>query len=112
MALPLINIVSLTNELYKTPESGSLLYAYAPFRNLKNTPNLVTNADLFDLRISCLQANLNTIPENKGLSIQGKTTDTPIFLDTELSYDGSVNLIVNDYKNPLKIVNSRFYLTD
>lgn len=112
MSLPLINIVSFTNELYKTPDSGSLLYAYAPFRNLKNTPDLVTNADLFDLRLTCLDANLNILPENKGLSIEGKSTDTPIALDTELSYDGSVNLIVNDYKNPLKIVNSRFYLTD
>ena len=36
----------------------------------------------------------------------------PIEINIEESYDGSANLIINDTINPLKVINSRFYLID
>ena len=97
MALPIINI-SINNTIHAFPEDGELLYKYLPFQNLKVTPLIPGNIDLGSLRMNALEANVNI---NK-----------PISLDTEISYDASVNLIINDTTNPLKIVNSRFYLID
>jgi len=95
MSLPQIN-VNIHNTIHIFPEDGNLLYKYAPFYNLK-----VTRTDgRIDLDRLTLPANTANIDINN-----------PISLDTELSYDDSVNLLINDHRNPLKIVNSRFYLT-
>ena len=97
MALPIIN-VNINNTLYGPPENGKLIYKYSAFQNLK-TLNLTTGTtDLSSLRLSAQKAELNI--------------DEPLELTTEVAYDGSVNLIVNDRKNPPKLINSRFYLTD
>ena len=96
MALPNFNI-NFSNLLQGNPENGKLIYKYNPFFNLK-LKNPPTYRDLDNLRLKAVKA---------GLSI-----DSPIEIDIEESYDGSANLIINDRKNPLKIVNSRFYLTD
>lgn len=45
--------------------------------------------------------------KNAGINIT-----EPIVLESETSYDDSVNLIVSDNANPPKIVNSRFYQTN
>ena len=97
MALPQIKL-STTNIIYGAPENGSLVYRYAPFNNLKKLNTLTGTTDLFPLTLSS---------ENAGINI-----DKPLDLNTEVSYDGSINLIVNDGKNPPKLINSRFYLTD
>ena len=97
MALPQINL-STTNIIYGAPENGRLIYKYAPFNNLKKLNTLTGTTDLFPLTLSS---------ENAGINI-----DKPLDLNTEVSYDGSINLIVNDGKNPPKLINSRFYLTD
>ena len=97
MALPIIS-VKINNTLYGSPENGKLIYKYSAFQNLK-TLNLITgNTDLSSLRLDAQKAELDI--------------DGPLELTTEVAYDGSVNLIVNDKKNPPKLVNSRFYLTD
>ena len=97
MALPIINI-NINNTLYGPPENGELIYKYSAFQNLKKLNTITGNTDLFPLRLSVQQAELNI--------------DEPLELTTEVAYDGSVNLIVNDKKNPPKLINSRFYLTD
>lgn len=91
MPLPRID-TEIKNTIYKAPQDGALVYKYAPFKNLKKD----SNTDLYPLTISPNKANLD---------INGT-----INIDTESSYDNSVNLIINDSVNPLKIVNSRFYL--
>ena len=96
MALPSFNI-NFSNILQGNPESGKLIYKYNPFFNLK-LKNPTTYKDLGNLRLNAVKA---------GLSI-----DSPIDISIEESYDNSANLILNDKKNPLKIINSRFYLTD
>ena len=94
MALPLIN-VTLRNTLHAFEENGRLLYKYLPFQNLK-VETTDGSIDLTDLRLSAYMANIDV--------------NQPVSIDTEVSYDSSTNLIVNDYTNPLKLVNSRFYL--
>jgi hypothetical protein len=96
MSLPNIKI-NFNNILQGNPEEGKLIYKYNPFFNLK-IKNPPTYRDLTNLRIKATKA---------GLSIK-----SPIDIDIEESYDGSANLILNDRVNPLKIINSRFYLTD
>ena len=95
MSLPHIN-VNIDNTIYIFPEDGNLIYKYSPFQNLK----VIRNDGIIDLdRLTLNAADANIDINN------------PISLKTELSYDDSVNLLINDHKNPLKVVNSRFYLT-
>lgn len=89
--------VTFSNLIQGNPEEGKLIYKYSPFFNLK-LKNPDTYRDLTNLRLNAAKAGLNI--------------DIPIDIDIEESYDGSANLILNDRTNPLKIVNSRFYLTD
>lgn len=96
MTLPKIEI-NFSNLLQGIPEEGRLLYKYSPFFNLK-IKNPDTFRDMTSLRLKAKKAGLNI--------------NSPIDIDIEESYDGSVNMVLNDRKNPLKIVNSRFYLTD
>ena len=96
MPLPTFNI-SFSNILKGSPEDGWLTNKYSPFFNLK-LKEPINKVDLGPLRINAKLANIDI--------------DSPIDIDIEESYDGSANLIINDRKNPLKIINSRFYLTD
>ena len=98
MALPSIKL-EIMNTITSAPENGTLKYKYSPFKNLKVSGSQTVNStmDLTDLNLSIEDAEINI--------------DKPVQLDIEESYDGSINLIVNDGTNPLKMVNSRFYLT-
>ncbi len=96
LTLPTVNI-NIKANIYGFEEDGALLYEYKPLQNLKVTKS-DGSIDLSDLRLSAYIANIDI---NK-----------PIALDTEVSYDDSINLLINDRINPLKIVNSRFYLID
>ena len=96
MALPILNI-QLTNSIKGLPESGSLEYTYNSFYNLQNS-NATEEESLIGLNITSEEAGIEV--------------DKPIQIDTEVSYDDSVNLIITDRVNPPKIVNSRFYQSD
>ena len=96
MSLPLISI-QINNTIHAFPEDGKLLYQYKPLQNLK----VLTTDGTIDL----VSLSLNAF--SAGIDI-----NSPLIIDTEPSYDDSVNLIINDKKNPLKIINSRFYLVD
>lgn len=93
--LPHIN-VSINNTIHAFAEDGELVYKYSPFQNLKIEAES-GKIDLGPLRLKASEANIGI--------------NNPIEIDSELSYDQSVNLLINDHKNPLKVVNSRFYLT-
>ena len=96
MALPKINL-HVKGDITMPPDNGALEYKYAPFYNLKmEFP--VNHRDLTGLTLKADKAEISI--------------DKPIDMDIERSYDGSANIIINDRVNPLKIVNSRFYLTD
>lgn len=96
MTLPFITL-RLDNDMYGFPNEGTLTYQYNPFRNLQNPNPTPTNPALTDLSINSSKAGIN-ITE-------------PITIDTEVSYDDSINLVITDRVNPPKIVNSRFYQT-
>lgn len=100
MALPTINNL-IGDTIYAPPENGNLLYKYSPFYNLKTLDTTEFESaegfNLIKLRLSAENAEINI---NK-----------PVDINTEPSYDESVNIIVNDRINPIKIVNPRFYLT-
>ena len=95
--LPNITLI-INNTIHGSPENGDLLYRYLPFNNLKIEGNSVTTTDLAPLSINANKAGIDI--------------NSSVIVDTEVSYDGSVNVLLNDRKNPIKIVNSRFYLTD
>ena len=94
--LPNIEL-GVEGNIFMSPDKGNLIYDYRPFYNLKmDYP--IEDKDLTYLTMNADKAQI--------------AIDSPIDIDIEESYDGSANLIINDRVNPLKIVNSRFYLTD
>lgn len=96
MGLPLITI-KFDNNMYGMPMKGNLVYQYSPFQNLQNPSPSAQTSPLLGLSINSEKAGIN-ITE-------------PVELETEVSYDDSVNLVITDNVNPPKIVNSRFYQT-
>jgi len=68
-------------------QEGDLKYEYNPFRNLR-----AADGQLKDLRTQDLGFNLNS----------------PVDITVQPSYDGTVNLILNDDRNPPRMINSRF----
>ncbi|MDA3856554.1 MAG: hypothetical protein PF569_09945 [Candidatus Woesearchaeota archaeon] len=92
MALPTINI-GINNTIQAGPEDGSLVYRYAPLKNLKGD-----DGDLIDFSVIAKDIKVDV--------------NTPLQIDVEKSYDNSTNLILNDKNNPLKLINTRFYLKD
>jgi hypothetical protein len=89
MALPSIDLI-INNTIKRLPEDGSLVYKYSPLYNLKGEGVL----EALELPAKVAGIDINT----------------PLDLDLSPSFDNSVNILVNDKKNPLKLINSRFYL--
>ena len=74
-------------ELKKYQQEGDLDHEYNPLRNILDENNQIVNFDTDELNI-----DLNH----------------PLNLECQPSYDGTVNLIINDDKNPPRIINTRF----
>ena len=71
----------------KYPQEGDLQHTYSPLKNLLEIDNSIVNFNTAELSI-----NLNN----------------PLNIECQPSYDGTVNLIINDDINPPRIINSRF----
>lgn len=71
----------------KYPQEGDLQHTYSPLKNLLEEDNSIVNFNTKELSI-----DLNN----------------PLNIECQPSYDGTVNLIINDDKNPPRIINSRF----
>ena len=95
-SIPKINL-NIKSSIFTTPDDGKLIYEYRPFYNRKMN-GFVGESDLSNLTLNADKAEISI--------------DKPIELNIEESYDGSANIIINDKVNPLKVVNSRFYLID
>ena len=78
--------LTLKTKIY--PEEGEFQHAYSPLRNL------ITDGKLGDFTIDIGKFPINI---NNHLSIE-----------CQPSYDGSVNLIISDDENPIKMINTRF----
>lgn len=70
---------------------GDLAYEYSPFMNLQSE-----DGQLNPFRTKVLNFDL----------------EHPIDISIQPSYDGTVNLILNDDKNPPRLINSRFTVTE
>ena len=74
-------------DIEKYRQEGDLDDTYAPLRNLVDYDNSIVDFNTDELSI-----DLNN----------------PVSIECQPSYDGTVNLILNDDKNPPRIINSRF----
>lgn len=73
--------------IQKYRQEGDLDHTYAPLKNLVEEDNSIVDFNTEELSI-----DLNN----------------PLNIECQPSYDGTVNLIINDDKNPPRIINSRF----
>ena len=71
----------------KYPQEGDLQHTYSPLKNIIEEDSSIVNFNTKELSI-----DLNN----------------PLNIECQPSYDGTVNLIINDDKNPPRIINSRF----
>lgn len=71
----------------KYRQEGDLEHTYAALRNIVDTDNSIVEFNTDELSV-----DLNN----------------PLSIECQPSYDGTVNLIINDDKNPPRIINSRF----
>lgn len=88
---------------------GYLKYEYNPFHNYQ------TNSDLYkDSNGNVTEVNTNNLYATAGSLVDFETEqldfdlEHPVDITVQPSYDGSVNLILNDGKNIPRLINSRF----
>lgn len=74
-------------KLKKYNQEGDLAHEYNALHNILNS-----DGEIVDFRTSEIQVNLNN----------------PVSIECQPSYDGTVNLIINDDNHPPRIINSRF----
>ena len=79
------NTVKLTIQKYS--QEGDLSHSYAPLQNMVDS-----NGAIVDFETKELEMDLNH----------------PVTIECQPSYDGTVNLLINDDKNPPRIINTRF----
>lgn len=79
-------------KVYKNPESGEFVNEYKPLRNIIDT----TSNDESKNNIVNFDVELNS------------DLTKPLDIDCQYSYDGTVNLILNDDCNAPRIINTRF----
>lgn len=70
---------------------GDLVYIFKPFRNMLNSSKEIVDFSTKDLNFSL---------------------NSPVDIEIQASYDGTVNLILTDNLNPPRMVNSRFSATE
>lgn len=95
--------VKIEQQVKQLKQSGNLVYEYNPLKVLR------VNEDVLS------EDGSVTIPKNSIIDLNTKKLafdlNHPVDIVTQQSYDGSVNLILNDGKNPPKLINSRFSTT-
>lgn len=91
------NNVELRLKFWGLPQKGDLKYEYQPLKVMRSTQTVSNNppGTLLDLNTSLLNFDLTR----------------PVSMLAQPSYDGSVNLILNDGKNKPRLINTRFSVT-
>lgn len=92
--------MSLSLTVKKYNQEGDMAHEYRPLRNKllagqsqeSETGEQIKPKDLTDFRTKEISVDL----------------DNPLNIECQPSYDGTVNLIINDDKNPPRIINTRF----
>jgi hypothetical protein len=80
-------MTNINIKIKKHLQEGDLNHVYSPLRNVIDTDNSIV-----DFNTTELSVDLNN----------------PVNIECQPSYDGTVNIIINDDKNPPRIINSRF----
>jgi hypothetical protein len=81
-----------TLQLKQYRTEGDIRHQYNPLHNIKNEDGTISDFNTRELNTEQLHINLSK----------------PLDLQCQPSYDGTVNLIINDDTNPPRIINSRF----
>lgn len=79
--------IHISQNLEGLRSEGNLVYEYNPFKVFRKEDGEITDLDTNLLEFD---------------------TSHPLIMDIQTSYDGSANLIINDNKNPPRLINSRF----
>ena len=127
--------IQLNAQLNILPTKGKLVYEYNPLRNYRLSQSkyyylgqYYTLSELdkeFGITISSDHKTWKNVPENNDLPVlyeKGQLIDFvtdelnfslehPVYIIPQYSYDGSVNLILNDGLNKPRLINSRFSAT-
>ena len=92
--------MSITLNVKKYNQEGDMAHEYRPLRNkllagdsqYDENGQPITPKDLVDFQTKEIEVDL----------------DNPLNIECQPSYDGTVNLIINDDKNPPRLINTRF----
>ena len=129
----LFNNINLEVQTEVIPTKGNIVYEYNPFRNYRISKNMYEYKNglysleelntLFGITMSSDQKSwIGTYEEQPLLREKGElcdfitdelkfSLDHPVHIIPQYSYDGSVNLIINDGINTPRLINSRFSAT-
>ena len=126
---PILKYSMQPKTYYKVvPTEGYISWEYNPLRNYRLSQNMYekdgkyyTEKEFFELNPGLKESNKN-LPEGWDLREAGELVDFitnelsfnlqhPVEILPQYSYDGSVNLILNDGLNIPRLINSRFTVT-
>lgn len=116
--MEITNKVEFTVNTKIAPKKGNLVYEYNPFRNYRLCENKYEyNGVLYSEDTASEDVKNNGIYWKKGELVDFITDELqfdinhPVSIIPQYSYDGSVNLVLNDGVSPPKLINSRFSVT-
>lgn len=99
-------MATYTLQVFKYNQEGDMAHEYRPLRNvlLSDSPQQETDYEGNTMQPKDLADFVTTeIPVK---------LDKPLNIECQPSYDGTVNLIINDDENPPRIINTRFSVTE
>lgn len=123
------NTITLGSHYQVVPTEGYLAWEYNPLRNFRLNQNMYekdgkyyTQGEFETLTGTSLSSTQKTLPPGWTLREAGELVDfitdqlhfnihNPVEILPQYSYDGSVNLILNDGLNIPRLINSRFTVT-
>jgi hypothetical protein len=91
----------------KFNQEGDLAHEYQPLHNIIDRTDKTVKYQESDISYSDQIKDFEVPSTELGIDL-----NNPVDIECQPSYDGTVNLIINDDKNPPRIVNSRFSVTE
>lgn len=91
----------------KFNQEGDLAHEYQPLHNIIDRTDKTVKYQESDISYSDQIKDFEVPSTELGIDL-----NNPVDIECQPSYDGTVNLIINDDKNPPRIINSRFSVTE
>ena len=95
------NSINIKTKIKAINQKGFMAYEYNPLHNYRITETVIDNTNLSNSKIAGQLTDLDTEELQFDLN-------HPVDMEIQPSYDGSVNIIMNDGKNQPRLINSRF----